>query len=324
MGAIQIKRKYRFSDGTLITKGSVIIAAGRRDATEVAEYGYDSVAVDAIDAKITALLQMPTDIELTADLKEKTEAKNQVETDAIDHIMKQLMQRVEQKYGLGLGSAVYDRFGVSGIQNMRDGDFLVALFRIHRKADDADFKTDMASVGLTQAHVDAIGAFANDYKEKLLEQNGAVDQRDRAVENRVNAANELYEDLVKLADLGKRLWAKESEAKYNDYVIYPTTPPPVQLLDGNVPGNDSLVLSVTSFDADTVFTFRGTTGGALKAAFVAQATDPPPATAKIIPANGDPVAHAASDLGYAPGERELLLLWNENAEEAGYEVTYPG
>lgn len=316
------KRTYRLRDGDLLTRGLAIVAAARRDAVKMAEYGYSAAAIDAIDTKITALLQAPTDVELAAILKEKTRAKNALQAEAIEHVMAQLMQRVGLKYGFN--SAVHARFRVSGIQNRRDGDFLLTLYQVHRKADDADFKTGMASVGLSQAHVDAIGAYATGFQERLMEQDEALRQRDSALENRVAAANALYAEVVKLAGLGKRLWVNESEAKYNDYVIYADKPAPVRQLDGQVASHGSLAPALPAIDGATVLTFRATTGQAFKAAFVAQPTAPPPAGAKVIPAGGEAVSYAAGELQYAAGERETLVLWNENAQQAGFEVRLPG
>jgi hypothetical protein len=46
--------------------------------------------------------------------------------------------------------------------------------------------------------------------------------REEETENRIIKGNTLYTELVLVCEMGKSIWAEESPAKYQDYVIYET------------------------------------------------------------------------------------------------------
>jgi len=45
-------------------------------------------------------------------------------------------------------------------------------------------------------------------------------ERDTSTENRWTEANEVYTLMMEIANAGKFIWKDESEAYYNDYLVY--------------------------------------------------------------------------------------------------------
>jgi hypothetical protein len=56
--------------------------------------------------------------------------------------------------------------------------------------------------------------------DKIDDMRQAENTRDLATQDRIKAGNALYKEIVKLCNIGKDLYAKTDEAKYNDYVLY--------------------------------------------------------------------------------------------------------
>jgi len=316
------KRKYRFSDGEMVMKAMKMIEAARRDADELAAYGFTSLKTDDLEAQWTAIVNLPTDQELAAAVKEKTALKTATKAAAIRYVMQAIMQRVELAFGVD--SATYARFRIKGIREMRDGALLVALLRVHQLANRDEVKTALAPYGLTQAHVDKVSALADDFMAHWLDQLAAIESRDVAVEKRIAAGNALYAGLATLAMLGKRIWAATSEARYHNYVLYSGPARGQQVAAGVVAANAPAIAAVSGFTGATRMALRSTGGQPLRVYFATHATDPPPPGAKELPAGGQTVRYTARALGYEPGQREVLLLHNPTAQPGGYEITHPG
>lgn len=56
----------------------------------------------------------------------------------------------------------------------------------------------------------------------MIEKDIKVSERDIEQEDRVEAGNLVYADLIKYCGLGQSIWAATDVAKYNDYVVYNT------------------------------------------------------------------------------------------------------
>ena len=51
-------------------------------------------------------------------------------------------------------------------------------------------------------------------------QQDKVADRDIAVENRIDIGNLLYDEMIKVCDIGKDIWAETDRTKYDAYCIY--------------------------------------------------------------------------------------------------------
>jgi hypothetical protein len=83
----------------------------------------------------------------------------------------------------------------------------------------------LTPIGLTQADVDALETEAQLFEDKLNSVAEGKKLRDDKARERVDLANELYDFVVLYCKIGKLIWENVNEAKYNDYIIYPTTHP---------------------------------------------------------------------------------------------------
>ncbi len=80
--------------------------------------------------------------------------------------------------------------------------------------------TQLAAEGITAAQIADLKTTAIGFEDAQDNQLDAINDRDIATEERIDAGNALYEKLVKFCNTGKDIWVNASEARYNDYIIY--------------------------------------------------------------------------------------------------------
>ena len=211
-------RYYSMSDADLCMFVSNLVNFIIRDATEFAVYGVSPADTTAFKALGDAFEVFPTDQEFLADVIIATEEKN-AEVDAIRIGIRSISVRAESKWGAN--SARYKKFGVLGMNKLTDLNLLNCARRVIRVG--RIFLTELASEGLTQQILDDFEVLTESFENSLNTLEDAIADRDIKTEERILKGNELYSFVSKYCNFGKQIWESVSEAKYNDYVIYPAT-----------------------------------------------------------------------------------------------------
>lgn len=322
---ISLQRIYKMSDGSLVGTGMRVLVGANRDVLTLTDYGWNQTRIDGLETARVAFADMPTDVELSGMMTEATAAKNQVRKDATDHCMVEVMVRVSQHYGDK--SPTLKRFRAGELHTATDHGFWLVLKRIHRQA--TLLLADLAPEGLTQAHLDTLADFITEMNDALLAQDTAIDDRDRAVQARVEAGNAFYTELVKLADLGKRLWLNKDESKYNDYVLYQKTggtepEEEQQVFESEVAAETVLNLSATGIDGSETIIGHNVGTVPLVVYFAALPTDlPDPETGQLNP--GEEGTGTAVEAGFQAGVKEYLNVYNPSTDVVGnIEITIEG
>lgn len=306
---LPLKRTYKTSDGGLVDLTQRMLTGATRDITELTNFGYTPAMLDDIEAKKVAFAQLPTDVEQSALMAETTLAKTNKRTEATNYVMVEIMSRVKLKY-TDESHPTYKRFGVSNIHNETDGNFLILLYRVHRQANALQ-----ATIGhgLTAAHVAQVNTFATQFLDLWKVQDEAIDERDRAVQTRVESGNSLYKDVAQLGDLGKRIWLNVNESKYNDYVLYPASaePPAQTVVETDVAATSVVNLSVTGITPASQSTYQNTGAVKLHVYYSAlPAQQPQPGDTVIDLEPGTDWSGTAAQTGYEEGVREYLNVFN--------------
>ncbi len=319
---IQERRTYNFSDANLWDATNKVLIGANRDVTELTTYGIDQTALDALNAQNDAFSNLPTDIELSQEMAAATEEKNAKRTELTNYVLVEIMARVELKYGAD--SKVYKQFGTGMIHNCSDAEFFFAVRRIRRKA--SSNLANLASEGLLNSHLVAVATLITDFDTLIEAQEQSIENRDAAVKVRVLAGNAQYAVLVKIANLGKRLWLSVDESKYNDYVLYPNqnTPPNAQVVETSVPAGTTVNLSLTDLETDMEATVETLTAQGLFVYFAASPTDLPTNTtpgADGWVAGNSSTSGSLSDAGYLPGVREYANAYNPGPNPGSIRVT---
>lgn len=213
-------RDYNFSDGELKQYGDEIINSIERDIVEFAERGMTTVRLNNLQQKLVNFDELPTDEILEGIKISATQYKDASRANA-EIAARSVLVMAENKFGTDSGN--YRQFGDAALSRQSDNQFYRTLKTIKTSAD--KFLLDLAEEGLTQEMIDNLAKLTAFFDKAIDDQNTAIKSRDIATEERIEAGNALYADLVKVCNTGKDIWYNKNEAKYNDYVIYtsPTT-----------------------------------------------------------------------------------------------------
>lgn len=209
-------REYNFSDAELVIVANGIILVARRDATEFGKRNYNETKDFApTAAQIDAFQAIPTDIEMQGIEEDATIAK-----DAARELVKSQIKRIMNAASniWGVKSAKYKRFGTKDLDKLNDAFILRCATRVARTA--TQLLTELAAEGVVVATINALKDATLDFDNKIDLMLDAKHDRNEMAETRVNAGNALYRKIVKIANVGKNIWAETSEAKFNDYIIY--------------------------------------------------------------------------------------------------------
>ena len=322
---VVLKRVYKMSDGSLAGTAQKLAVAATRDVASLMQYGWTQVRIDALKAARTAFADLPTDVELSGLMMEATAAKNAIRKEATTYCQVEIILRVSQHYGDE--SPVLKRFNAGELHTASDNDFWFALKRIKRQA--TALLPNLVDEGLEQSHLDTLADYITDMDDAMEAQKVAIDDRDRAVYARIEAGNALYAEMVKLAEVGKRIWLGVNDSLYNDYILYPNQTGAAaqedkQIFESDVAPSTVLNLSLSAIDGSETFEVANTGAVVLYIYFSALPTDyPGPQVPQLLP--GQTETGTAEQAGYQPGVREYLNVYNPNGEMPGHiNVTVTG
>lgn len=312
-----LKRLYKMSDGSLAGTAQTLAIAAERDLAMLVQYGWDQNRIDGIKLARNNFSDLPTDLELSGSMTLATAAKNLVRKNATDYCAVQILIRVSQHFGED--SREYRQFDASELYSATDNDYWFALKRVKRLAN--GLLATLSTEGLLQDHLDTLGDFITEMDEAMEAQKLAIDARNIAVRTRVLAGNAMYQEMTKLAEVGKRIWLNVDDSLYNDYILYPNqggngTPAEQQVFESNVATESVLNLSVTGIDGSEIMTGTNTGTVPLTIYFAALPTDLPPVGMGSL-APGTEASGTAAAAGYEVGVKEYLNVYNPSTDTVG-------
>jgi hypothetical protein len=208
-------RKFKMSDPDFVQKCDFIAVLVLRDTAKFLLYNYAVADLDRFKANVATFKELNTD-EYWEGLKmEKTQAKADARA-AVLAAVAPVRDRIKMKFGEP--SAIYRSLRVGDITRSSDEALYFAAKRVHSVG--TAKKTDLQSKGLTDAMLTALLNAIKGLDDAIDLVEKGISDRDEQTELRINMANSLYAEMVAICEIGKSAWVNESEAKYNDYVIY--------------------------------------------------------------------------------------------------------
>lgn len=213
----ELTKKFSLSYADLCTFTSNLVANMTRDTVQFAVRGVNAGAITALESLGNAFELFPPDEVYVGDIKDITLEKNILREQVTEDI-KIISGFFEQKYGLYSGK--YTSLRISKLQKMSDGNFLLSARNVVTQA--TAYLSALTSIGLTQTMIDTLEDDTQLLEDKLIELNTKRELRDSKAEERLIKGNELYDYVSEYCKIGKLIWEIVSEAKYNDYVIYPS------------------------------------------------------------------------------------------------------
>ncbi len=210
-----INRRHNFQDAELYLNCVERIRYAHRDLAFFEQYGYDLERLKRFKAQCERFRELPDDDELLGDQMICTEKKYKA-ADKLRAAIRSLMTRVAMKYSNRSGR--YRKFGTAKLGDMSDAQLLFCARRVVRVArQQMDF---LEEVGVNETLLQRITEAAREFERAVNIQQDKVADRDIAVERRIEAGNQLYDELVKLCNIGKDIWAGKDPARYDEYCLY--------------------------------------------------------------------------------------------------------
>lgn len=309
-------RGYKFADSYLPQLADDIKQSLERDATELADYGVTPTVVIELMAKRTAFAIMPSDNVLTGEMMIATQAKNEKHKE-LEVGIRRIADRVRLKFGEGHG--IYMALSVALLSRQSSRE----LVNIGRDAVVTCTKhlAELASEGITAPLLATITTLTGELDDLIDGQRLAVKDRDLAVFFRITAGNDLYAMIVNLAGKGKSCWHGVNEAKYNDYVIYPSGESSnTQTVEGTVGGTSVVNTSVANVDETTVITMKNTGTAPLHFFFAVNPTDTMGAS-EVVVAASETLTRTGLQLGYNP-QANRFNVYNPDPQAGSYTVEW--
>ena len=118
------------------------------------------------------------------------------------------------------GVGKYNNFGFEDLTRVSDTDFYRLIKRVVRTA--TKFLTDLEPQGLTAEQITAMQNLQKKFDDELDAVEDAIKNRDIETQERINKGNALWDEMSKLASIGKSVYEDINEAKFNDYVLMPS------------------------------------------------------------------------------------------------------
>jgi hypothetical protein len=220
-------RNYPYSDGDLKQRADQLIATITRDIADFNTRNITTVNVTALQTLVDTFSNTTTDEELLGLVKNATEIKDGIVAN-IQKSIRVIRNMAEIAYN---SKGKYSTFGFEGMNDLSASDLCRLVSRVVRVGN--KLMTDLAAQGLTAAQLTALTALGVDLDKAIDDVAEAIESRDLETQDRIVKGNALWAEMSRLASIGKSLYEDTNEAKYNDYVITPSsgggsspTPPP--------------------------------------------------------------------------------------------------
>ncbi|WP_420459669.1 hypothetical protein [Neolewinella sp.] len=212
----KVNRKYNFPDADLYQMAMDAIRLAKRDLEQFkAGYQYDSHRLKGFHDRCQRFVGMPDDNELLGDQMIVTDKKYEA-AEKLRHMIRSVMTRVRMAFSNRTGR--YRKFGTAKMGDMTDAQLLFCGRRVIRVARAQwDF---LADTGLNETHLERLAAACKAFELAMNVQQDKVADRDISVESRIDLGNLIYDELIKVCDIGKDIWAETDRAKYDAYCIY--------------------------------------------------------------------------------------------------------
>jgi hypothetical protein len=211
----KVNRKYNFPDADLYQMCMDAIRLAKRDLEHFKAYNYDGHRLKGFHDRCKRFMEVPDDDELLGDQMVVTDKKYEA-AEAVRAAVRSVMTRVRMKFSNRTGR--YRKFGTAKMGDMTDAQLLFCGRRVIRVARAQwDF---LAETGLNEGHLEKLAKACQRFELAMNIQQDKIADRDIAVESRIDIGNILYDEMIKVCDIGKDIWGETDRAKYEAYCIY--------------------------------------------------------------------------------------------------------
>jgi hypothetical protein len=208
-------KKFTLSYPELSQRGDRVQLVVSRDVNEFTKYGYKKNIAVKLGEKTEQLKAILPDMYWEGQKTLSTNTKDQCKGKLVE-ILGEIAFKA--KLALGADSKEYATFRFSGMDRQPDQQLVAYAKHVCQTVEffiDQLTKRNVTPKLIIQT-IDANTALDNAVDAQME----AISVREQKSVERMTLGNELYELIVELCDVGKRIWEHKNEAFYNDYVLY--------------------------------------------------------------------------------------------------------
>ena len=196
-------------------RGDRVQAVVTRDVAEFIKFGYEETISTKVGEKTKQFKDILPDMYWEGQKTLKTNAKDECRSSLVG-----LLGEIafKAKLALGYGSKEYATFRFSGVDRKTDNELVAYGKHVCQTAD--FFKDQLSKRNATPELITQATDATIALDDAIDAQAEAISVREQKSVERLALGNELYDLIVELCDVGKRIWENKNEAFYNDYVLY--------------------------------------------------------------------------------------------------------
>ncbi|MDT3739419.1 MAG: hypothetical protein RO257_07965 [Candidatus Kapabacteria bacterium] len=216
MALIKEKRIHRFSDGDLIELTISISGSMRMHLADLMSFGISQADIDALLALSEDYMRVIKDKESRLDIYSASDNRDKLKENIKEEIR---MMAIRCRLKWGNGSTQEKSLGIKGMAGFTDENLFFTANLVHSAM--SENLSELSVYGLTQEILDNFENMIKSYEEAMILQKNLLNARETNTNIRIKMSNELYSQIQKYADLGKKVFFMTNEAKYNDFIIHP-------------------------------------------------------------------------------------------------------
>ncbi|GAB7088810.1 hypothetical protein [Marinifilum fragile] len=208
-------KKFTMAYSELGQRGDRVQAVVARDVAEFVKFGYEETIPTQVADKTKQFKDILPDMYWEGQKTLKTNAKDECRSTLVG-----LLGEVtfKAKLALGSGSKEYATFRFSGVDRKTDNELVAYAKHVCQTAE--FFKEPLSKRNVTPELITQTTDATIALDDAIDAQAEAISIREQKSVERLAMGNELYELIVELCEVGKRIWEHKNEAFYNDYVLY--------------------------------------------------------------------------------------------------------
>ncbi len=314
------RRKLHFtmSFTKLIALSSAKEALFNRDQVVLNARGITVARIAAFATQINTLVNIPQNKTVVANVTISKEAR--------DADLKQLKQLIKEVWGIaattfGENSAEYKTFGSTSISKLNAEKTAKLTMKVLAIAE-TNFVA-MQPKGLTNQMLIDIEDLTNSLIAKSGATNVAKADKTGVTNNRIAAANALFDELRNMCNTAFVYFENRDKLKASEYIIYKAKDRQQQR-NGIVTAGEIIYKKLQAITAKSKFKLQVTNGNSLSFYF-SKTIDGSTYTKKlVVPVNAEEFTqYTAADLGYSSNKGYIYFCIDntvENAVNAGYKV----
>ncbi len=215
-------RKFRIPLSELCLFTNNVINLINDDLPSFQRYGVTQQELDSLTIQNNEVQNMEQDELYHSEMSYAIEIKNNIR-----RTCEQILREINfiGKYSFGESAAKTHSVYIDDLTKLSEAQFLKDSKIILSAATKELVK--MSDYGLTQELLDSLEQEIDNYENAIDSVAMKKMQREEATELRIDASNKLFDNVKRLCDFGKLIYYHTSAARYNNFVLYPSSVSPV-------------------------------------------------------------------------------------------------